>query len=226
VAIVPHSAADQPAATPTGWRADPARPRVAVLLSGSGRTLENLLAASADGRLPVGIVAVVSSRVGVRGIEVARGADVPVTVVERRGYPDDVAFSKAIYGWLAPHRPHLIVLAGFLKRLDVPPGWAGRILNVHPGLLSEPIAAGLGFYGERVHAAVLASGVTETGAAVHVVDHEYDHGPLVQERRVPVEPGDTPATLAARVFQTERLLYPEAITAYLHDNPWITGSTE
>lgn len=199
---------------------------MAVLLSGSGRTLENLLAATADGRLDADIVAVVSSRDGVRGVEVARRAGLPVMVVARRGFPDDAAFSRAIYGWLGPHRPDLIALAGFLKRLDVPPAWAGRILNIHPGLLSTGVASGQGYYGERVHAAVLASGAAETGAAVHVVDDEYDHGPTVMERRVPVEPGDTPASLAARVFAAECLLYPDAIAAYLHDNPWIVGSTE
>lgn len=219
VAIVPHSA-------PTAVPARGPRPRVAVLLSGSGRTLENLLAATAEGRLDVGIVAVVSSRRGVRGIEVARAAGLPATVVARGGYPDDASFSRAIYGWLAPHRPDLIVLAGFLRRLDVPPAWVGRILNIHPGLLSERVAAGHGFYGGRVHAAVLASGAAETGAAVHVVDDEYDAGPLVMERRVPVEPGDTAETLADRVFAAECLLYPEAIAAYLRDNPWVVGSTE
>jgi len=206
--------------------ARPARPRLAVLLSGGGRTLENLLAASADGRLPADVVAVVSSRPDVRGVEVAIGVGLPIAVVERPAFPDAATFSHAIYGWLAPHAPDLIVLAGFLKRLDVPAEWAGRILNIHPGLLSMGLAAGHGFYGERVHAAVLASGATETGAAVHVVDDEYDHGPTVLERRVPVEPGDTPESLAARVFAAECLLYPEAIAAYLHDNPWIVGSTE
>ena len=167
-----------------------------------------------------------SSRADVRGVEVANAAGLPVTVVERRAFPDDVAFSRAIYDWLAPHRPNLIVLAGFLKRLDVPTAWAGRILNIHPSLLSTRIAAGHGYYGERVHAAVLAAGAAETGACVHIVDEEYDAGPIVMERRVPIEPGDTPDTLAARVFAAECLLYPEAISAYLHDNPWITESTE
>ena len=219
MAIVPHSDPNPPSTRGAGVR-------VAVLLSGSGRTLENLLTAVADGRLDLDIVAVVSSRGGVRGVEVARAAGLPVTVVERRGFPDDVAFSRAIYDWLAPHRPDLIVLAGFLKRLDVPPAWAGRILNIHPGLLSTRIAAGHGYYGGRVHAAVLAAGAVETGACVHVVDDEYDAGPIVMERRVPVEPGDTAETLAARVFAAECQLYPEAITAYLHDNPWIATSTE
>ena len=226
MAIVSHSDADRPQDRPGPPPARGRRPRVAVLLSGSGRTLENLLAATADGRLDADVVAVVSSRAGVRGVEVARAAGLPVTVVARPGFPDGVAFSRAIYGWLAPHRPDLIALAGFLKRLDVPPAWEGRILNIHPGLLSARIAAGHGYYGERVHAAVLAAGAVETGACVHVVDDEYDAGPIVMERRVPVAPGDTPESLAARVFAAECLLYPEAIAAYLHDNPWIVGSTE
>lgn len=230
VAIAPHSDPDSPAARPPSEREprpSPSegvlRPRVAVLLSGSGRTLENLLAATRDGRLDAELVAVVASRPDVRGVAVARAAGLPLAVVERRGFADDAAFSGAIYGWLGPHRPHLIALAGFLKRLDVPPAWEGRILNVHPSLLSESAAAGRGFYGERVHAAVLASGAAESGATVHVVDGEYDRGPVVMERRVPVEPGDTVQTLAARVFAAECALYPAAIAAYLHDNPWLTA---
>jgi formyltetrahydrofolate-dependent phosphoribosylglycinamide formyltransferase len=200
--------------------------RAAVLLSGSGRTLENLLAVERAGQLPVEIVAVVSSRPDVRGVRVAEEAGLPVAVVRRRDYPDDAAFSDAVYGWLAPFRPRLLLLAGFLCRLTVPPQWRGRILNIHPALLSEAGPAGRGFYGERVHAAVLAGGATVSGASVHVVTDEYDAGPVVLEERVPVLPDDTPETLAARVFAAECALYPAAIRAYVQRNPWLAEPPE
>jgi phosphoribosylglycinamide formyltransferase-1 len=198
---------------------DPRAPRLAVLISGSGRTLANLIEHSRDGRLNAKIVAVASSRPGVGGIAIAQAAGIPHAVVERKNYPDDGAFSNAIYGFLAQFDPDLIVCAGFLKRLAVTPEWEGRILNIHPGLIPESDAAGLGFYGERVHAAVIESGATVSGATVHVVDDEYDHGPVVMKETVPVLPGDTPADLAARVFALELEIYPRAIARYLAQHP-------
>ena len=103
-----------------------------------------------------------------------------------------------------------------------PHHWTNRILNIHPALIPESQAAGAGFYGHRVHEAVLASGATESGATVHVVDGEYDHGPVVMKQRIPIESGETPEHLAARVFAAECELYPRAISSYLASNPWIT----
>jgi len=163
------------------------------------------------------VVAVVSSVPGVRGLDIAEAAGIPAFALRRRDHPDDAAFSAAIYAALAPFRPDLILLAGFLRRLVVPEAWTGRILNIHPALLPESSAAGPGFYGDRVHAAVLAAGAIESGATVHVVDNEYDHGPVVQRTVVPVLPDDTPATLAARVFAAECALYPAAIARYWQD---------
>ncbi len=194
-------------------------PRLAVLLSGTGRTLENLLVATADGRLCARIAAVVSSAPAVRGLDIAREARLPVTTIVRRDYATDCQFSDAIYNWLAPWDPDLIVLAGFLRRLVVDDRWSNRILNIHPALLPESPAAGRGFYGERVHAAVLASGASRSGATVHVVDNDYDTGPVVARATVPVLQDDTAATLAARVFAAECELYPRAIAQYLSDHP-------
>jgi phosphoribosylglycinamide formyltransferase-1 len=193
--------------------------RLAVLVSGSGRTLANLIDRVRAGTLDAEIVAVVSSRPGVRGIEIARAAGIPQTVIERKTFPDDAGFSDAIYGYLMPFDPDLIICAGFLKRLVVTPQWEGRILNIHPGLIPESDAAGLGFYGQRVHAAVIESGATISGATVHIVDDEYDHGPIVMKEIVPVLPGDTPADLAARVFSLELDLYPRAIASYIAQHP-------
>ena len=195
--------------------------RIAVLLSGTGRTLENLLRVIDHGELDAAVVAVVSSIPGVRGLEIAERASIPATVVLRRAFGSDDAFSEAVYAWLAPHRPDLLLLAGFLRKLVVTPAWEGRILNIHPALLPEsaPYAAGRGFFGERVHASVLAHGDAVSGATVHVVDNGYDSGPVVLRTTVQVLPGDTPASLGARVFESERRLYPEAIRRYVADHP-------
>jgi len=186
---------------------------LAVLLSGTGRSLANLLRVIDAGSLQARISVVISSRPAVRGLEIADGAGIATAVIERKGFPDDLAYSEAVYAVVAPYQPDLIVMAGFLRKLIVPPEWEGRILNIHPALLPES-AAGKGFYGERVHAAVIASGADESGASVHVVDNEYDAGPVVMRAIVPVLPDDTPASLGARVFAAECELYPEAIRTY------------
>ena len=202
--------------------AEPPRPwRLGVLLSGSGRTLANLLAVIARGELDAEIVCVMSSKDNVRGIEIARAAGIPVEIVTRRQFSDPGAHSRAIFEAVAPFGPDLLILAGYLRQLVVDPAWAGRMLNIHPALLpqAEAYAAGKGRYGEHVHAAVLAHGDTVSGATVHVVTDEYDTGPPVLQREVPVLPDDTPASLAARVFAVECELYPEAIRRYTAAHP-------
>jgi formyltetrahydrofolate-dependent phosphoribosylglycinamide formyltransferase len=201
---------------------NPARPwRFGVLLSGAGRTLANLLEVIGRGELDAEIVAVVSSVEGVRGLDVAREAGIPSGVVSQRDAPDVGAYSQKIYDAFAPHDVDLIIMAGFLRRVLVFPGWEGRILNIHPCLLPDAAdyAAGRGRYGERVHEAVLARGDTVSGATVHVVTDVYDDGPPLLRAEVPVLPGDTPETLGTRVFMAECDLYPEAIRRYLRDHP-------
>lgn len=203
---------------------DHRQPRLAVLLSGSGRTLENLIATIDRGDLDARLVAVVSSKAGVRGVEIGERAGLPTTVITRKGFPDDTAFTEAILDWLAPYEPDLIIHAGFLRKLVIPDAWEGRMLNIHPSLIPESGSAGKGFYGNRVHEAVLLSGALESGATVHVLDNEYDEGPIVMKTRVPVLADDTAETLAARVFAAECELYPAAIAAYVRDNPWLLDS--
>lgn len=202
---------------PASSIAAPVRPpRLAVLLSGTGRTLENLLGSIDSGELNAEIAMVVSSVPAVRGLEVAEAVGIATATVRRRDHADDIAYSDAIFALLEPAALDLIVLAGFLRKLVVPNNLEGRILNIHPALLPEAsFAAGRGFYGERVHAAVLASGATESGATVHIVDNGYDTGPAVLQQRVPILPGDTPESLGTRVFEAEQRLYPEAIRLYV-----------
>ncbi len=184
--------------------------KLGVLISGGGSTLENLLAHLRDGRLRgAELRQVISSRGTVRGVELARAAGLPVTVIRRRDHADDGAFSAAITAVLAGAGVELALLAGFLCFWRIPARYAGRVLNIHPALL--PRYGGRGFYGRHVHEAVLAAGETESGCTVHLADNQYDHGPIVAQARVPVRPDDTAETLAERVGIAERELYPQVI---------------
>lgn len=184
------------------------RPRLAVLLSGSGSTLQNLLAHCADGRLRAEVAVVLASRPDAFGLERARRAGITAHAVPRRAFADVTAFNDALHAALAPHAPDLVVLAGFLS-LFAPRAYAGRVMNIHPALI--PAFCGAGLYGHKVHAAVLAAGVKVSGCTVHFADEQYDHGPIILQRCVPVLDDDTPDTLAARVQALESELYPQAI---------------
>jgi formyltetrahydrofolate-dependent phosphoribosylglycinamide formyltransferase len=183
--------------------------RLAVLLSGGGRTLQNFIDQIAAGRLDARIEIVVASNAGAAGIEKARAAGLECVVVDRRQYADDESFSDAVSAVVDGFEIDFILLAGFLRRYVFPERYAGRVLNIHPGPL--PKYGGKGMYGHHVHEAVLASGDRESACAVIIADHEYDHGPVVLQESVPVLPGDTPETLAARVFEAECEAYPEAV---------------
>ena len=186
--------------------------RLGILLSGEGTTFENLVRERDAGRLDVEFAVVVSSRPGVGGLERARRAGVPARVVERRAFRDDKSFNDALHAVLDEYRPDLVALCGFLSRLEMR-AYAGRVINIHPALL--PRFGGKGMYGDRVHEAVIASGCSESGCTVHFVDDHYDHGPIILQRTVRVEPGDDVHALAARVFEEEKRALPEAIRRVL-----------
>ena len=186
------------------------RPRgIAVLLSGSGRTLENFFARIESGDLDLKVKAVVSSRGDVRGVEVARKHGVPCEVFRRKDFDSVADHNAAINDWLSGFAPDMIVLAGYLCFYVAPAGFTGPIVNIHPALL--PRYGGKGYYGDRVHEAVLEAGDTESGCTVHLVDDQYDSGRILGQRRVPVLPDDDVQTLAARVFAAECELYPEVL---------------
>jgi len=174
--------------------------RVAVLASGGGTNLQALLDALRDSPL-ARVVRVITNRPDAGALERARAGGVAATVLRDPG--DAVELLAA----LAAHAD-LVVLAGYLKL--VPPAvvarFRWRMINIHPALL--PAHGGPGMYGNRVHAAVLTSGATESGATVHYVDEQYDRGPIIAQQRVPVRPGDTAETLAARVLEVEHRLLP------------------
>lgn len=180
--------------------------RVAVAVSGRGSNLEALLEALGDGR-EAQVVLVLSDRAGAPALELARRRGVATAVLSN---------FRSASEWLDlldGHGAELLVLAGYLKL--VPKGviarYRGRVLNVHPALL--PAFGGPGMYGHRVHEAVLASGASESGCTLHLVDEEYDRGAILGQRRVPVLPGDTPDSLAARVLREEHRILPAAVLA-------------
>jgi formyltetrahydrofolate-dependent phosphoribosylglycinamide formyltransferase len=180
--------------------------RIAVAISGRGSNLEALLRAlEADG--PAEIVLVITDRAEAPGLEHAHRRGIPVTVLS------DPAAPRAWLQSLHDKSVDLLVLAGYLKLVpaDVVAAYRGRIMNTHPSLL--PAFGGKGMYGERVHRAVLASGARETGVTIHLVDEAYDRGPILAQSRVPVQEGDTPERLAARVLEAEHRLLPAAVLA-------------
>jgi phosphoribosylglycinamide formyltransferase-1 len=180
--------------------------RVAVAVSGRGSNLEALLRALGP-TAPARVVLILSSRPDAGALERARAHAVASEVLPDPADPAD---------WLARlerHRIDLLVLAGYVKLVPAPviARYRDRIVNVHPALL--PAFGGPGMYGRRVHEAVLASGARESGATVHLVDEAYDRGPILAQGRVPVLPGDTPDSLAARVLQVEHRLLPSVVLA-------------
>jgi phosphoribosylglycinamide formyltransferase 1 len=190
-----------------------ARPRIAVLVSGSGRSLENLAQKCASGELEADIVLALSNTAAAGALERAHRLGIPSVVLDHRSFEGPVPFSAAVFAEIEARGADLVVLAGFLRLLVIPERWIGRVLNIHPSLL--PKFGGKGFYGDRVHRAVLEARETTTGCTVHYVTNEYDRGPIVLQRRVPVLEGDDEHRLAARVFEEEKIALPEAIRRHL-----------
>ena len=179
---------------------------VAVLASGKGSNLQALIEYFAGpGRSSVDIRLVASNRDNAPALERARAASIPARSFETG---DE---GEALLSLLREHKIDLVVLAGYMKRIPPPVvrEYHGRIVNVHPGLLPE--FGGEGMYGSRVHSAVLAAGAKLTGVSVHLVDDEFDHGPVVAQWRIAVMEGDTAESLAARVLEVEHLIYPRAV---------------
>lgn len=195
--------------------------RIAVLLSGEGTSLENLFDCIEAGDVPGRVVLVVSSKQGAGGLARADRRGVPALAVPRKRFPDVDAFNDRIHEALEKHGAELVACLGFLSPFQLRGRYEGRAINVHPALV--PAFAGKGFYGRRVHEAVLAKGVKVTGATVHFVDEEYDHGPIICQRAVPVLDEDTVETLAARVQAAERELVPEAIRLFAEGRLEIDG---
>ncbi|MGD0897278.1 MAG: phosphoribosylglycinamide formyltransferase [Thermoguttaceae bacterium] len=184
--------------------------RIAVLISGGGTTLWNLIERIRTRRLRrVEIAVAISSNPGAMGLAIAREAGISTCVIQRKDFPSQDAFSEAVFARCRVAAAGLVVMGGFLKRLTIPEDFTNRVTNIHPALV--PAFCGEGFYGHRVHEAVLEYGAKLSGCTVHFADNQYDHGPVILQKAVPVLEDDTPDTLAARVFQAECEAYPEAI---------------
>lgn len=192
-----------------------ARPKIAVFVSGGGRSLENLAAEIAAGRLAAKIAVVVSSSARAFALQRATRLGIPSVVIDPDRKLDSAEFSRDAFVAAESFGAELVVLAGFLRLLVIPEAWIGRVINIHPALL--PAFGGKGMYGHRVHEAVIASGARESGCTVHYVTNEYDAGPILLQRRVAVEKTDDADTLAARVFEEEKIALPEAIRRHLAD---------
>lgn len=189
-----------------------AKLRLVVLLSGSGTTLQNLIDRIAAGELDASIELVVGSREGLKGIERAQAAGLRHVVLARKGYADVASFSRDLFNHIDAVSPDLICLAGWLCLLEIPEKYIGKMMNIHPSLL--PSFSGKGMFGHHVHEAVLNHGCKVSGCTVHFVDNTYDNGPIIVQRTCPILDEDTADTLAARVFEEEKLAYPEAIRLF------------
>jgi phosphoribosylglycinamide formyltransferase 1 len=200
----------------------PATPlKIAVLLSGSGTTLQNLIDERAAGRLNISIDLVIGSRADAFGLARAAAADIRYAVVPRKSYDSVPAFSGDVFRTLDAANPDLVCCAGWLSLLDVPDRYCGKVMNIHPALL--PSFGGRGMYGKKVHEAVIAHGCKVSGCTVHFVNNEYDAGPIILQRTCPVMDDDTPETLAHRVFEEEKTAYPEAIALFADKRLKIQG---
>ena len=185
--------------------------RIVVLISGGGRTLQNLIRHMDAGQLDVEIPLVIASSAKAKGLPFAEDAGIPAEVVRRESFDDQDAFSRAIFNRARDLNADVVVMGGFVKLLTVPDDFANRVTNIHPALL--PSFGGEGMYGHFVHEAVLEAGCKVSGCTVHFADNEYDRGPIIVQKAVPVLEDDTPDTLAARVFEAECKAYPEALQA-------------
>ncbi|MFO1022845.1 MAG: phosphoribosylglycinamide formyltransferase [Planctomycetales bacterium] len=186
--------------------------RLGVLISGGGTTLVNFVKQIQAGELDAEVVQVIASRGNCGGIARSSEAGLACDVIPPKSFPDVQSYSDAVFQKLREARVELVTLAGFLSLLHIPDDFLGRVMNIHPALI--PAFCGPGFYGHHVHEAVLARGAKLSGCTVHFADNEYDHGPIILQRSVPVLDQDTPNTLAARVFEAECEAYPEAIRLY------------
>jgi phosphoribosylglycinamide formyltransferase 1 len=187
--------------------------KLAVLISGSGRTLKNFIDLAAGDELPVDIRLVVSSSAKAGGLAFAESAGIPTRIIRRgefpAGTPGDVPYGDAIFAACRDAGVDYVAMAGFLKLAPVPNDFLGRVINIHPALI--PSFCGHGMYGSHVHQAVLDAGVKVTGCTVHFVDNHYDQGPIIWQQPVPVFADDTVPSLADRVFEAEKEAYPHVL---------------
>jgi len=197
--------------------------RLGVLVSGGGSNLQSIIDHCNSGYIPAEVVIVISSKEGVYALERARRHNIFSAVVCPKNFPNREAYEAEMIKLLKAFNVDLVVLAGFLKVLSpfFVNTYRGKIMNIHPSLI--PAFCGEGYYGEKVHRAVLDYGAKITGVTVHFVDKGADTGPIILQRAVPVMDDDTPESLAKRVLREEHKIYPEAIKLYAEGRLQING---
>lgn len=182
---------------------------IAVLISGGGTTLKNLIDRKAQNTLAVDFRLVVSSNPKAKGLEYAQEASIPARVIRKKDFVDGQAHSDAMFEAIRESGAKLVVMGGYLEHLLIPDDFEKRVINIHPSLI--PAFCGKGMYGLYVHQAAIEFGVKVSGCTVHFVDNQYDHGPILLQRTCEVLEGDTPEMLQKRVFELEREALPDAI---------------
>lgn len=186
--------------------------KLAVLMSGSGRTLQNIQECINVGQLDAKIMLAISSHPKAYGVERAAKLGIECLTISRKNYQDSHAFSQAIWPRIRESGADMVCLAGFLCLLSIPTDMTNRVINIHPGLL--PAFGGYGMFGKHVHEAVISAGCKVSGCTVHMADQSYDTGPIIIQRTCPVLEGDTPDELGARVFEQECIAFPEALRLF------------
>lgn len=197
--------------------------RIGVLASGGGSNLQAIIDACARGEIDGKVVVVVSNNPKAKGLDRARRAGIPAVAMHHRAFPDRDTFDAKLVEILHSYEVDLVCLAGFMRILG--PAFIGqfpaRIMNIHPALL--PSFGGLGMYGERVHKAVLDSGVKFSGCTIHFANEAPDGGPIIVQAIVPVRDDDTVETLASRIAKEEHRLYPEAVRLFAEGRLRVVG---
>lgn len=188
--------------------------KICVLISGGGTTLKNLLEHRDLGQLDAQVEQVISNNPNAGGLQFAEERGIDSTVINHRDFDSESAFSESVFESIRLCNADLVVMGGFLRRLQIPNDFANKIINIHPSLI--PSFCGKGNYGKRVHQAVLDYGCKVSGCTVHFVDDQYDHGPIIAQSTVNVKTGDNAEQLAARVFEAECELYPQVINGIAH----------
>jgi phosphoribosylglycinamide formyltransferase-1 len=184
---------------------------IAVLISGGGTTLKNLIDRQKAGELSIDFRLVISSRKEAKGLQFAHQDGIPSEVLRRKDFSDGESHSEKIFEAIRTSGARLVVMGGYLEHLLIPEDFANRVINIHPSLI--PAFCGQGMYGLRVHQAAIDFGVKITGCTVHFVDNQYDHGPILYQASCPVLQSDTAESLHQRVFELER----EALPAVLQE---------
>ena len=185
---------------------------IAILLSGSGRTLQNFIDLIGKKKLDAKIQVVISSKKNAFGLDRAKKHGIDKHLVPRKDYKSSEDFSSAVNDIFKKYSIDLIIMAGLLHLYRIPPEYKNKVMNIHPALL--PDFGGQGYYTDRVHQAVLDAKAKFSGCTVHFADNVYDRGPIILQKKIPVLPDDTPHTLANRVFEQELIVYPEAIQLF------------